>query len=501
MTDIQEAYELHSKGKLEEAKKLYIEFLNENPKQPDVSNLLGLVYLQKNEPTQAQAYFEHAVEGYPCAEYYQNLGLAHFKKKEYETAMDCFSKAVEFESKNLEFIRNFAQMAKKTNQYSKAVEFYEKCIALDPKDIVGLNNLGLMYEQLHDIKSAKTCYQKALKIKPSYEAAHNLGILYRNDRNFDESIKCFKQALKYKPNNPSTLTSIGMSYLCKKDLYEGYRYIHKSSTSVLNSKNVENFEKYWQGGKHPDKTVQVYYIAGYGDHIMFSRYIPFLKDYFKTIKVLVPFVLKSVFESNFPDIEIGKFTDKEFDYNINIMELPSVLKIDFNNIPHAQGYLKADEKIVQEYKTKYFNTSKKKIGLFWQGNDKVLKNRSIKLKELESLFELEGFDFYSFEKGDKEEQIKEFPNLIDLGPTFKSFAETAGALMNLDVLITVDSAIAHLAGALGVKTYLLLPYASEWRWFSDEKDTPWYDSVTIFKQKEHYDWTPVIEELRKSLKQ
>ena len=140
--------------------------------------------------------------------------------------------------------------------------------------------------------------------------------------------------------------------------------------------------------------------------------------------------------------------------------------------------------------------------MFWQGNPKVFANRSIKLKELSKLFELEQHEckFYSFEKDDSENQIEDFENLTDMGITFKNFDDTAAALKNLDLLITIDSSIAHLAGALGIKTFLMLPYSSEWRWFSDTKTTPWYDSVSIFKQEKPYDWANVVNEIYEEIK-
>ena len=221
--NIQEALELQSQGKFEQAEKIYLEFLEENPKQPDVSNLLGLIYAQTNRPDMALKYFEYAVEGFPCAEYYQNLGMFFYAQKSFEKAMDCFARAISYEPENLDFIRNFAQLAKKANQTDKGIEFFNKCLELEPKDAVGWNNIGLLYEQKHDLKTAKSCYIKSLKIKENYEALHNLGVLHRMERNFTESIRCFKQALKFKPNNEFSLLGLGMSYLSKKDFENGYK--------------------------------------------------------------------------------------------------------------------------------------------------------------------------------------------------------------------------------------------------------------------------------------
>lgn len=131
MANIQKAFSLHNEGKLDEAEKIYLDFLAENPKQPDVSNLLGLIYLQKKELEKAQQLFTDAVAGFSCAEFYQNLGLVYYNKKDYPNSMECFSKAIDFEKNNVDFIRNFAKMAKQSGQIEYAIDFYKKALKLN----------------------------------------------------------------------------------------------------------------------------------------------------------------------------------------------------------------------------------------------------------------------------------------------------------------------------------------------------------------------------------
>lgn len=497
MADIEKALWHQSKGELQEAKTIYLEFLKENPKQPDVSNLLGLVFMQENKLDEACEFFKIAIQGFPCAEFYQNLGLLYYKKKEYKLAMENFEKVLEYEKNNLDLVRDFARMAKLSNQTDCAINFYEQAVLLEPKDEVGYNNLGLLYEKKHDFQKAKSCYIKSLKIKENYEAAHNLGVLHRTLRNFDESIKCLHQALRLKKNDNETMISLGMSYLSKKDLKNGHKYYQ-----FLKPEIKARYKNQWDGKKHLDSTLFVFYYAGYGDHIMFSRYLPFLKDYFKCVKVWLPPSTRLIIEKNIDGVEFVENGEVDYDFSANIMELHALMNIDFEHIPFSIGYLKADEVAVQKYKEEYFQNDKKKIGLFWQGNPNVFANRSIKLKELAKLFDLksENIEFYSFQKDDPKNQIADFGDLIDVGQSFKNYADTAAALKNLDLLITIDSSIAHLAGALGVKTFLMLPYSSEWRWFNDTKTTPWYDSVSIFKQTIPYDWSGVVDEIFEKIK-
>lgn len=492
MADIQEALNLQSQGKFSEAEKIYLKFLEESPKQPDVSNLLGLIYLQTQKLEEAQKYFEYAVEGFPCAEYYQNLGLIHYKKKSFQAAMQYFEKAIGFESENAEFIRNFAQMAKTANQTDFAVKFLKQYLALVPQDAAGWNNLGLLYdyEQKYDLKSAKECYIKSLKINKNYEALHNLGVLYRMERNFDESIKCLKDALKIKPHANKTLLALGMSYLSKKDFLNGYKYYMTKKPEI-----AAQYKNHWDGSTNKDKTLLVYYDSGFGDQIMFSRYLNIAKEKFAKVKFFTLPHLKKLFESNFPNIDIMTFNDNEYDFSDNIMYLNYHLGLDFEHIPFSSGYLKAEKS--QE---KIFNVADKKIGLFWQGNYDGYTNRAIPLSQMSPLLDVAGCTFYGFVKEDADKQIEKFPQIIDIGTNLGDFYDTASKLSNLDLFITIDTSAANLAGALGIKTYLLLPYASEWRWFNDTKTTSWYDSVTIFKQKQPGNWANVVNEIKEQIK-
>lgn len=188
----------------------------------------------------------------------------------------------------------------------------------------------------------------------------------------------------------------------------------------------------------------------------------------------------------------------EFDIVVPVMDLPYALKMDFSVIPFSEAYICPDTVIKNKFsQLSEFKNDKYKIGIFWQGNKRILKNRSIDISMIVDL--VKGKDKIQFYSLQIENDLPGVKELIPLSPYIKNFNDTAALLSNLDLVITVDSSIVHLSGALGVNTYLLLPNTPEWRWFNDDKTTPWYNSVKIFKQKKIGDWKAVLKRVNTRL--
>ena len=179
------------------------------------------------------------------------------------------------------------------------------------------------------------------------------------------------------------------------------------------------------------------------------------------------------------------------------MDIQYALNMDFSQVKNTQPYLTADINLIKKYSSlDIFKTENKKIGLCWQGNKRIFKNRSINFEYIKKLITKGNCTFYSFQL---QSDIQDFDNFYNLKDYINDFSDTAALLMNMDLIITIDSSVAHLAGALGVKTYLLLPKTAEWRWFYDEEKTIWYNSVRIFRQNESNNWEEVIERVYKEI--
>ena len=207
------------------------------------------------------------------------------------------------------------------------------------------------------------------------------------------------------------------------------------------------------------------------------------------------------------NIEIMELFKQEsimkFDYHIPMLSLPLVLGLNENNMFISKsGYLKSNPDIVERYKEQYFNNKKFKIGIKWRGNTHYEMDRVIDIKSFTKLFNIENTKFYSFQTFEGAEDLNQIINdydIVDIGKTVKNFADTAGALENLDLVICNDTSLAHLAGALGKPCWILLPYLYNWRWHLDLNNCDWYDSVKLYRQKERGNWDEIFDRMHVDL--
>ena len=346
-----------------------------------------------------------------------------------------------------------------------AKECYEKVIELNPKNLSGYNNLAIVLSKLGDYKEAEKLYKHILSVSPeSCDVKKSLGLLYLKQRNFQEGYENFVQR------------------------------------PLKGSEN--NIKHFWNGEKTDE--LSVICDQGFGDHIQFIRYLPFIKEKADRVNVYCYKGLTKLFENNYKHLENVSFFDDKGEFP----DVPSVLLsnsayflgIDFDNIPFKNGYLKSDENKFENY----FDNKKIKVGVCWEAGAvevRELIHKTINIKYFEPLFDLAGesYEFYSFQNRPLNDYYKEY-NMVDLGTKFENFEDTASAMKNLDLLITVDTANAHLAGAMGVKAIMLLPYCSDWRWFDNTEKTEWYDSVKIVKQQNGQTWESEIQKVISLLK-
>lgn len=370
-------------------------------------------------------------------------------------------------------------------------------------------NLGVVLKKQGRIDEAIQCYEKVLGSNPNHiNTIYNLGGAYTSKREINNAIKWYEKALQVDPDYIDTYLNLGIAYLLNKDFEKGWKYYEYRFNGYKEPKpDIDNPKPKWDGSSLENKTIYILHEQGVGDTIQFVRFLSYLKK-FNPSKVLFRCQesVENLLKINDINAEIVdcSTSDKtlEFDTYLPLLSLPYYLKPDLDNMPDK--YLKADSSKVINYKQRFFDNNLYKIGIFWQGNPnhKGDKWRSFPLNLFCPLFEIPNTQFYSLQKGFGIEQLDNLPdrfNIINLEQTFMDFSDTAAAIENLDLVITIDSAVAHLAGAMGKKVWIIIESEPDWRWFFDEEQTVWYKSARIFRPGLEKDKSEVISRIYASL--
>ncbi len=520
---------LYVKNKdFDSAEKIYYELLRENPNNDTVLSFWGLFNLKKGLYKKAEKILESAYKIKKAPATISALAHTKFMLKRYDDAIILYEELFKYDKdsekiyqKIIECFRllgmyNFSgaycqkylliypkschalslmtQYLMDIGDYKKAEEYCAVTLELYPQDSLTWINAGLLQELLYcNEEYAQECYKKAIE-NGDNQAFYHLAVSLQKAGKYKDAEQFYKKAIECYPNDEDAKTSLGCLYLSQKKLNQAFEFFKQikppEQLSYMKNLNSQN-----EGG-----ILLVYADQGLGDCIMNSRFLPFLKNKFSKVIVQVREPLFEIMQRSFPDVEfiIKGMNNVSHDNSMFLGFAQYYLNINFDHIPFSSGYLKADEQKISEYKRKYFSNDKLKVGLCWQAGDMRIRSaihRTINIDYFKALLELNNVEFYSFQKGDIFNSIEKYPQIVDLSDTFESFDDTAAAMKNLDLMISVDTSNLHLAGALGVKSTLLLPYCSDWRWFDNISKTEWYDSVDIIKQKERQNWFIEVDKL------
>lgn len=370
------------------------------------------------------------------------------------------------------------------------------------------NNLGLCLRMQGRLDEAIDAYRQALSISPRYAAAHNnLGLDLQATGHCAEAVAHYEEAIRQQPQFAEAHWNLGLACLLLGDMARGwseYEWRLRCQPFSGDGLTLDRVEL-WQGQSLGGKTLLVRREQGAGDTLQFLRFVPELVR--RGARVLLDVT---------PDLaELTRSLDRQIeivdraaplppvDYYINLMSLPHRLHITRQTLPSQFPYLLPNPELVTRWKDRLKPFQGKKIGIVWGGNPAQAndRNRSCPLEKLQPLFQLPDLTWFSLQKGAPAEQLQKLPpdTLIDLGSQLNTFADTAAVLHAVDLLITVCTSVAHLAGAINRPAWVMLQYASDWRWLLDRDDSPWYPSVRLFRQKEIGDWDGVCAQLENAL--
>lgn len=460
---------------------------------------LGVLLSKKEHFNEAEAAYMKSIElNNTHIESYINLASL-YKNKDNNKALEYLQKAYDINQTDENLLLSLAQTFRLLYRNRESIEILEKLTQNNKNCAEAYSQIAINYMDLCDYNRALENYNLALSLNnENLNYKHGKAVALKYLGCIEESKEILEQIITNPDSSIQSTITLGMLYLADRQFEKGMKLYTQRSKE---SKFIEVFkEKIWNKEVDlKDKNVLVYSDCGFGDTLMYSRFLPILNKQVKSLTLQTDKELLSLLRESLQGINIIKksITPPQYDIVMSLMDIQYALNMDFSQVKNTQPYLTADINLIKKYSLlDIFKTKNKKIGLCWQGNKRIFKNRSINFEYIKKLISKENCTFYSFQM---QSDIQDFDNFYNLKDYINDFSDTAALLMNMDLIITIDSSVAHLAGALGIKTYLLLPKTAEWRWFYDEEKTIWYNSVRIFRQNESNNWEEVIERVYKEI--
>jgi Tfp pilus assembly protein PilF len=472
------AVEHQRAGRLKDAEGLYRKVLAAQPRNTDALYLLGLITQGTRRYAESAELFRRAVHENPkSAKYLVNLGLS------------------------------LGGMG--LGKTEESIDALRRAVAVDPKIPEAWSNLGNEFRNSFRFEEAIECYHKALSLRPNFaDAQCNLGVaLQETEGDLHPAIAAFEKAIAMDPNFATAHWNLGFCLLLLGDYSRGlveYEWRWRTGTVVI----PRNFRRpQWDGGTLAGKRIFLHAEQGLGDAIHMSRYVPLVAERGGRVILECPATLIPLLRELPGLAEIVPVGQQppDFDLHCPLMSLPLVFGTTLQTIPREIPYLHADAELARKWAEKMpADPQSPRVGLVWAGqpNNKNDHNRSIRLEQLAPLAAAKRVRFFSVQKGAASQQAKNPPaemTITDFTAEIHNFADTAAMVSNLDLVITVDTAVVHVAGAIGRPVWIMVPIRPDWRWLIKGDATPWYPATRIFRQNERGNWGDVIERVSSEL--
>ncbi len=480
----------------------YQQVLALQPHHRQALNNLGICLKQQGHLEAAVAAFQRALALQPDhALTHNNLGDTLRQLKRFDEAVTHLQQAVALDPTAPEAYRNLGLALSCQDQLEAATVAYQQALTLNPDYALVLDSLGSILRQRGKLVEAMNHLQRAIALKPDLPEPHyDLGLVCYEQGNFAAAAELFQRSLQLRPDFAPAQFSYSVLQLLRGQFSQGWPGYEARWES--NDITLPNFpQPRWQGEDLTGKTILLYAEQGFGDTIQFVRYAPLLAARGATVLVGCPPPLQRLLET-VPGVDrvIADGAPRPaFDYHIPLLSLPLLCQTTLETIPATVPYVGARP-------TAPAPPRRPTIGLVWAGNPKhgQDRERSAHLTDFLPLWQVTTGQFVSLQKG-KADELQQFQSafshltLQDLAPQLQDFADTAAAIAPLDLVITVDTAVAHLAGALGKPVWILLATVPDWRWLLEREDSPWYPTARLFRQRQRGDWAEVMARVVEAL--
>ena len=537
------AIALHRQGNFKEAQFNYEQTLKLQPDHFDALQLLGVLFVQIKKYSEAIELLSQALKiNSNHAGAYSNRGIALKELKRFDEALISFDQAIAINpdygdayynrGNTLMELKQFDESLSSYNQaiainpdygdayynrgntlmelkrFDEALGNYNQAIAIKPNHTEAYNNRGNTLKALNRHDEALVSYDQAIVIKPDYsEAYNNRSNTLKELKQFDKALVNYNQAIAIDPNYADAYFNKSLLLILRGNYGEGwqlYEWRWKQKHNIDSRRSYK--QPLWLGNESLiGKTLLITIEQGFGDYIQFIRYAFLVEKLGAKVILEAPLLLMklaSTLKGHFIFVESGKSLP-DFDYYCPIVSLPLAFKTTVETIPATLPYLYVDKVKKQQWNKKLGKQVMIRIGLVWTGNPDHTNdhNRSLLLKQFSHLLTLP-FEFHSLQKDIREadaQTIIDHPHIYQHQDELQDFSDTAALVDAMDIIISVDTSVAHLAGAMGKKLWLLLPYLPDFRWMLDREDSPWYPSAKLYRQEKINDWDTVLEKLKADL--
>ena len=507
---------MQEQGDLESAITFYRKALSIKPNYPEALNNLGTILKEQRDLEGAIASYKKALSikpNYPNA--LNNLGNALQEQQDLEGAITSYRKALSIKPNYPEALSNLGNVLQEQEDLEGAITSYKKALSINPNYPEALSNLGYILQEQGNLEGAITSYRKALSIKSNYlDALNNLGGALQEQGDLEGAIVSYRKSLSINPRHPDTHFNLSYILLLSGDYDNGWKdyewRFHKKKASKPHAHlQVEQ----WNGHNHSsgEKLILVSE-QGLGDTLQFMRYIPYLRSMGMDVSFCAQPKLHDLIQSS--EITTALYTPEEANTItigkwLPLLSLPGYLNVRPDNPLIDTPYIKVPKQKILEWKQKLAAEKRPIIGINWQGNPQIekttLADRSLPLSSFAPIIETTRVSLLSLQKGFGSEQLTDcsflhrFVGCQGEISQIWDFVETAAIILNCDLIITSDTAVAHLAGGLGKPTWLLLRNVPDWRWGIAGETSFWYPSMRLFRQRERSNWPEVMQRVATAL--
>lgn len=504
---------LQNQSKLEEAIEAYKKALASKPDYVDAYFTMGFALQKQHKLEEAIEAYNKAIAIKPYyAEAYYNMGTALKGQHKLEEAIKAYNKALAIKPDYVEAYNNMGVIFQEQGKLEKAIEVYNKALAIKPDFVDAYYNMGNALLDKHNLEEAIEAYIKAISIKPAHSDAYtNMGKSFQDQGKLEEAKEAYNKALDIQSDNADAHHNLSFAFLSARDFNQGFvKSEWRWKTKKRDGTFLQSAKPMWNGEKN--QRVLVWGEQGIGDELMFSSIIPEL--YATSLKILVKCDKRLIplFERSFP-VDVIYFPkdqpvpEDEYDFHIPMGSLPLTFRKSLDSFKKsASGFLKYDMSKTESIKAQLMHEyGKKIIGISWKTASPIRSSlsRNIDLAKLARALGNSNIQLVSLQYGDISDEIEAVKR--DFGIEVVQFSDVdnkndidglAALMAACDTVYTIDNSTAHLSGALGLTTKLMLPYIANWRWGLSGNSSYWYDAVQLYRQSDVNDWDSVLTQIK-----